>query len=75
MGEATRRAMGALVGCGVGSWSAGAVNLRGLLAIACASLRAMSNFYEFQMKSITGEMIDFKRFAGKAALVVNVASR
>ena len=32
-------------------------------------------FYNFTMKSITGEEISFERFKGKKVLVVNVASR
>lgn len=35
----------------------------------------MSTFHDFEMKSITGEAVRFEQFAGKAALVVNVASR
>ena len=35
----------------------------------------MSTFHDFEMKSITGEMVRFDRFTGKAALIVNVASR
>ncbi len=35
----------------------------------------MSKFHEFEMESITGEQVSLRQFAGKAALVVNVASR
>lgn len=35
----------------------------------------MSKFHEFEMESITGETAKFDQFAGKAALVVNVASQ
>lgn len=35
----------------------------------------MSKFHEFEMKSITGDSVKFDQFAGKAALVVNVASQ
>lgn len=34
----------------------------------------MSNFFDFEMKSITGETVNLQQYAGKAALVVNVAS-
>lgn len=34
----------------------------------------MPKLHEFEMESITGESVSFDRFAGKAALVVNVAS-
>lgn len=37
--------------------------------------RRMSKFQEFEMESITGEPVSFGQFAGKAALIVNVASR
>ena len=35
----------------------------------------MSKFHAFEMAAINGEPVRFDRFAGKAALVVNVASR
>lgn len=35
----------------------------------------MSKFHAFEMESITGETVKLGRFAGKACLVVNVASR
>ncbi len=35
----------------------------------------MSVFHELEMKSISGELVPFTRFAGKLCLVVNVASR
>lgn len=35
----------------------------------------MSKFHEFEMESITGDPVSFGQFAGKAALVVNVASQ
>ncbi len=35
----------------------------------------MSNFYEFQAKSINGEMIPMNQFKNKVVLVVNVASK
>lgn len=31
-------------------------------------------FHDFTMNSITGEPVDFRQFAGKFSLVVNVAS-
>ena len=34
----------------------------------------MGNFTQFQMKSITGEDIDFSQFENQVCLVVNVAS-
>ena len=34
-----------------------------------------SAFYDFKMKSLTGEMIDFASFKGKKVLLVNVASK
>jgi len=36
--------------------------------------KATSSIYEFKMASITGEMIDFKRYQGKKLLIVNTAS-
>lgn len=35
----------------------------------------MSAFHDFEMQSITGETVKLSEFAGKAVLVVNVASR
>ncbi len=35
----------------------------------------MSTFHDFEMASITGDLVSFSEFAGKAALIVNVASR
>ena len=35
----------------------------------------MSTFHDFEMKSITGEPVKFDTYAGKACLVVNVASK
>lgn len=35
---------------------------------------AMSDFYDFQLKALDGEAIDFSRFKGKKVLLVNVAS-
>lgn len=35
----------------------------------------MSKFHDFEMESITGESVPLRRFEGKAALVVNVASQ
>ena len=35
----------------------------------------MSEFHEFEMESITGDPVKFDQFAGKAALIVNVASQ
>lgn len=32
-------------------------------------------FHDFEMTSITGEPVHFGRFAGRYALIVNVASR
>lgn len=32
-------------------------------------------FHDFTMKSIEGEQVDFRKFAGKYNLIVNVASR
>jgi glutathione peroxidase-family protein len=34
----------------------------------------MARFHELQMRSITGEQIDFSTFQDKVCLVVNVAS-
>ena len=34
----------------------------------------MSNFYDFRLKSLNGEEIDFSRYRGKKVLLVNVAS-
>jgi glutathione peroxidase len=33
------------------------------------------SFYDFSMKSIDGEIIDFKKYKGKKVLLVNVASK
>lgn len=35
----------------------------------------MSTFHEFEMTSITGDLVSFDRFADQFCLVVNVASR
>ena len=35
----------------------------------------VTDFYEFEMASITGEPVAFSEFRGQVALVVNVASR
>lgn len=35
----------------------------------------MASFYDFKMRSINGEEVDFKTFKGKKVLVVNVASK
>nr|WP_152425109.1 glutathione peroxidase [Nafulsella turpanensis] len=34
----------------------------------------MSDFYDFRLKSLNGEEIDFSRYKGKKVLLVNVAS-
>ena len=34
----------------------------------------MSTFHEFEMTSITGELVSFDQFEGQICLVVNVAS-
>lgn len=34
----------------------------------------MAGFYDFTMKSITGEDVSFSDFRGKVCLIVNVAS-
>lgn len=34
----------------------------------------MSAFHDIQMRSITGELVDFSEFQDKVCLVVNVAS-
>ena len=34
----------------------------------------MASFYDFEMASITGEVVDFSQFKGQACLLVNVAS-
>lgn len=36
--------------------------------------KSMSNFYDFRIKSLSGEEIDFSRYKGKKVLLVNVAS-
>ena len=35
----------------------------------------MSNFYEFEMESITGETVALDKFRDQMSLVVNVASQ
>ncbi len=35
----------------------------------------MSVFHDYEMESFTGDPVKFDQFAGKAALIVNVASR
>lgn len=35
----------------------------------------MTTFHELTMTSITGEDVDFDRYAGQVCLVVNVASK
>lgn len=37
-------------------------------------LTTMSDFYDFQVKALDGEEIDFSRYKGKKVLLVNVAS-
>ena len=34
----------------------------------------MSRFHEFEMRSITGELVPFSQYKGKLCLIVNVAS-
>ncbi len=35
----------------------------------------MTDFYDFEMKSITGDSIKLSQFAGEVCLVVNVATK
>lgn len=34
----------------------------------------MGSLHDFEMESITGEMVDLSSYAGKVCLIVNVAS-
>lgn len=45
-----------------------------LIAIICIMAPAAS-IYEFKMKSIDGEVIDFAKYKGKTLLIVNTASK
>lgn len=38
-------------------------------------LANVTSVYDFKIKSIDGELIDFKRYQGKTLLIVNVASK
>lgn len=56
-----------------------------ITSVACAKVKTRpenlqpvmndSSFYQFKMKSLEGEMIDFSRYKGKYVLLVNVASK
>lgn len=39
------------------------------------NIKPMTSFYDFKMRSINGEEIDFTEFEGKKVLIVNVASK
>jgi glutathione peroxidase len=39
------------------------------------NIKPMTSFYDFKMRSINGEEIDFIEFEGKKVLIVNVASK
>ena len=60
------------LGCGERSRGFAAARYRGPPVAGYSS--TMSKFHEFEMESITGEPVSFQQYAGKVALVVNVAS-
>jgi len=46
-----------------------------LLIFALMAMTSVPSVYDFKMKSIDGQTIDFSRYKGKTLLIVNVASK
>jgi glutathione peroxidase len=49
--------------------------MKTLLFTLSIMLANVTSVYDFKIKSIDGELIDFKRYQGKTLLIVNVASK
>lgn len=53
------------------------LSVLGIFIICCAFsfMNTSASFYDFSLKNIKGEAVDFSQFKGKKVLLVNVASR